>query len=95
MLTLTESIIQELQARGSAPHNIPADINHGIFIWRVVVGSPSYQAGLQPGDVITHINNHPVYSSRDVYKVLESQGDLNMVVVRNGQRYSVTVVPEE
>ncbi|XP_068230477.1 serine protease HTRA2, mitochondrial isoform X1 [Palaemon carinicauda] len=95
MLTLTESIIQELQARGSAPHNIPADTNHGIFIWRIVVGSPAYQAGLQPGDVITHINNHPVYSSRDVYKVLESHGDLNMVVVRNGQRYSVTVVPEE
>lgn len=95
MLTLTESIIQELQARGSAPHSIPAEIDHGIFIWRVVVGSPAYQAGLQPGDIITHINNHDVYSSRDVYKVLESQGDLNMVVIRNGQRYTVTLVPEE
>ena len=43
MLTLNESIIQELQARGSAPHSIPADVTHGIFIWKVVVGSPAYQ----------------------------------------------------
>lgn len=43
MLTLTNSILLELQARGTVPQNIPPDITHGIFIWRVVVGSPAYQ----------------------------------------------------
>ncbi|XP_069168106.1 serine protease HTRA2, mitochondrial isoform X2 [Procambarus clarkii] len=95
MLTLTQSILLELQARGSAPQNVPPDVTHGIFIWRIVVGSPAYQAGLQPGDIITNINNHEIHSSRDVYKFLEGKGDLTMVVIRNGQRYSVTVVPEE
>ncbi|KAK8736409.1 hypothetical protein OTU49_004986 [Cherax quadricarinatus] len=95
MLTLTQSILLELQARGSAPQNVPADVTHGIFIWRIVIGSPAYQAGLQPGDIITHINNHEIHSSRDVYKFLEGKGDLTMTVIRNGQRYSVTVVPEE
>ncbi|KAG7174433.1 serine protease HTRA2, mitochondrial-like [Homarus americanus] len=95
MLTLTQSILQELQARGSAPQNVPPNVTHGIFIWRVVVGSPSYQAGLQPGDIVTHINNREVHSSRDVFKFLEGKGDLAMTVIRNGQRYSVVVVPEE
>lgn len=95
MLTLTQSIVQELQSRGSVPQHIPADLTHGILIWKIVVGSPAYQAGLQPGDIITHINNHDVHSSRDVYKFLEGRGELNMTVLRNGQRYFVSVVPEE
>ncbi|XP_050695247.1 serine protease HTRA2, mitochondrial-like isoform X2 [Eriocheir sinensis] len=95
MLTLTPSIIQELQSRGSVPQHIPPDLAHGILIWKIVVGSPAYQAGLQPGDIITHINNHEVQSSRAVYKFLEGRGELNMTVLRNGQRYFVSVVPEE
>lgn len=95
MLTLTQSILLELQARGTAPQNIPSDVTHGIFIWRVVVGSPAYQSGLQPGDIVTHINNFEIHSSRDVYKFLEGKGDLVMIVIRNGQRYTVSVVPEE
>lgn len=53
------------------------------------------RSGLIPGDIITHINNEPVASSRDVYRSLEHKGDLVMVVVRNGQRYKVIVSPEE
>lgn len=52
------------------------------------------RSGLIPGDIITHINNDPVASSRDVYRSLEQKGDLVMVVVRNGQRYKVVVSPE-
>ncbi|XP_037796068.1 serine protease HTRA2, mitochondrial-like [Penaeus monodon] len=95
MLTLTKSILQELQSRGGPMSSIPSDITQGVFIWKVVVGSPAYQSGLIPGDIITHINNEPVASSRDVYRSLEHKGDLVMVVVRNGQRYKVIVSPEE
>lgn len=94
MLTLTKSILQELQSRGGPMSSIPSDIAQGVFIWKVVVGSPAYQSGLIPGDIITHINNDPVASSRDVYRSLEQKGDLVMVVVRNGQRYKVVVSPE-
>lgn len=95
MLTITPAILQELQSRGSMPHHIPADVTHGILVWKIVVGSPAYQAGLQPGDIVTHINNHDIHSSRDVYKFLEGRAELSMTVVRNGQRYFVSVMPEE
>ncbi|MPC09454.1 Serine protease HTRA2, mitochondrial [Portunus trituberculatus] len=95
MLTLTPSIMQELQSRGNMTNRFPPDLTHGILVWKIVVGSPAYQAGLQPGDIITHINNHDINSSRDVYKFLEGRGELSMTVVRNGQRYFVVVVPEE
>lgn len=95
MLTLTPSIMQELQSRGNMTNRFPPDLTHGILVWKIVVGSPAYQAGLQPGDIITHINNHDINSSRDVYKFLEGRGELSMTVVRNGQRYFVSVVPEE
>ncbi|XP_076059231.1 serine protease HTRA2, mitochondrial-like [Oratosquilla oratoria] len=96
MLTLTPDIILELQSRGvNGRPPIPSSVTHGIIVWKVVVGSPAYHSGVQPGDVVTHINGHKITSARDVYKLLESEGDLQLIVVRGGQNYSVTVTPEE
>ncbi|KAL7635632.1 UNVERIFIED_CONTAM: hypothetical protein RMT77_013449 [Armadillidium vulgare] len=97
MLTLTPEIIFQMQQRGPGypAQQIPADLTHGILIWRIVVGSPAYNAGLEPGDIVTNINGKDILSSRDVYKLLETKTDLTMVVVRKGQSYTVTIAPED
>ncbi|XP_013785605.1 serine protease HTRA2, mitochondrial-like isoform X2 [Limulus polyphemus] len=52
MLTLTPSIILELLQRNP---EFP-QVQSGVLVWKVVVGSPAHLAGVQPGDIITHIN---------------------------------------
>lgn len=93
MLSLTKDIITELQSRAASP--LPPDLVHGVLVWRVVIGSPAYHAGLQPGDVITQVNGHVIKAAADVYRLLEKPSDLTMVVLRGNNRYSVTVTPEE
>uniref|UniRef100_A0A6A7G1X7 Serine protease HTRA2, mitochondrial n=1 Tax=Hirondellea gigas TaxID=1518452 RepID=A0A6A7G1X7_9CRUS len=93
MLTLTPDIISELQTKLSSP--LPPDLTQGVMVWRVAVGSPAYHAGLQPGDVVTHINGHEIRAAGDVYRMLEKPSDLTMVVHRGNNRYTVKVTPEE
>ena len=46
MLSLTPDIIYELKQRGSS---IPDKIQHGILVWKVIVGSPAAIGGLMAG----------------------------------------------
>jgi serine protease Do len=65
---------QQLQADDSV---------RGAVIAKVVPGSPADNAGLQPGDIITEVNRHPVQSASDVQKALSSvaNGSDAMVLV--------------
>lgn len=56
-----------------------------------------HSGGLQPGDIVTHINGKPVKHSNDIYTILsETQSRvLRMTVVRFGQRVEVSVTPED
>ena len=45
----------------------------------------TYRAGLQPGDVVTHVNGREIKSAGDVYDALERTPVLNLVVHR-GQK---------
>jgi HtrA serine peptidase 2 len=92
MLSLSPQIIEELRYRG----NIHPSVTNGILVYRLVAGSPAEKAGLLSGDVITHINDQPVYASRDVYKVLEGRiTPLKLTICRAKQNnIHVTVVPE-
>ena len=66
------------------------------YYCRVVENSPAHQAGLRPGDIVTHINESPVHGTRDVYKVLESPGEVVLTLVNTmGKVVSVRVRPEE
>nr|CAD7604903.1 unnamed protein product [Timema genevievae] len=91
MLTLTPQIISEILAR----HKLPEGVTHGVLVWKVVVASPAYTAGLKPGDIVTHINNKPVKGANDIYMALEAGKPLVMMVVRENKRFEVTVIPEE
>ncbi|CAK1594248.1 unnamed protein product [Parnassius mnemosyne] len=92
MMSLTPNILMELRMRNP---EMPTDIKHGILVWKVIIGSPAYNGGLQPGDIVTTINGKPVYSASDIYTLLESStGPLEMLVVRGRQRITLTITPE-
>ncbi|CAH2059713.1 unnamed protein product, partial [Iphiclides podalirius] len=92
MLSLTPNILMELRVRNP---ELPTDIKHGILVWKVIIGSPAYNGGLQPGDIVTTINGKPVYSAGDIYTLLEgSTGPLQMAVVRGQQRLVLAIIPE-
>ncbi|KAJ8925069.1 hypothetical protein NQ315_001240 [Exocentrus adspersus] len=94
MLTLTPQIIHELQQRN---HIIPRDIESGVLVWKVIFGSPAHNGGLQPGDIVTHIDGKPVRHANDIYSILSNNRSrsLKMSVSRYGQQLEVTVTPED
>lgn len=74
---------------------MPTDIEHGILVWKVIIGSPAYNGGLQPGDIVTSINEKPVRTASDIYLILENtSGSLRIDVVRGRTRVTLTVTPE-
>ncbi|CAH2097242.1 unnamed protein product [Euphydryas editha] len=92
MLSLTPNILMELRMRNP---EMPNDIEHGILVWKVIIGSPAYNGGLQPGDIVTTINGTPVRSASDIYNALENApGKLTMQIVRGKTRTTVTITPE-
>ena len=60
-------ITPELREQLKAPDDL-----HGALIQRVEPGSPSDDAGLQPGQVIVAVNRHETKSASDVQKALTS-----------------------
>ncbi|CAH0697164.1 unnamed protein product [Spodoptera exigua] len=92
MLSLTPNILMELRMRNP---EMPSDIEHGILVWKVIIGSPAYNGGLQPGDIVISINDKPVRTASDIYLLLENtSGSLRINVVRGRQRMALTVTPE-
>ncbi|XP_059062978.1 serine protease HTRA2, mitochondrial-like [Achroia grisella] len=92
MLSLSPNILMELRMRNP---EMPTDIDHGILVSKVIIGSPAYNGGLQPGDIVTNINGKPVHSASDIYTMLEnSSGSLRVDVVRGRQRITLSVTPE-
>ena len=47
-----------------------------------MIGSPADKAGVVPGDIVTHINGVEIHESKDVYRILETDEDLQLTVVR-------------
>ncbi|CAB0038720.1 unnamed protein product [Trichogramma brassicae] len=91
MLTLTPDILNDMQQQGGAS----PIVRNGVLIWRVMFGSPAYQGGLKPGDIITHVNGNPIKSSTDIYKILEKAGSVVMTLVRGGAVIKLEVQPED
>ncbi len=81
---MTPEVRQQLQA--------PDDL-HGAVIQRVMPGSPSDDAGLQPGQVIMGVNRHETKSASDVQKALASvpkgQDALVLIWANGGSTFRV------
>ncbi|CAL7937907.1 unnamed protein product [Xylocopa violacea] len=92
MLTLTPDLFYELQKKF---RGIPHKINHGVLIYKVIVGSPAHLGGLQAGDIVTHVNEEPVVSSATIYKAIEGSRILKMTVIRGMEVLHLQIEPEE
>jgi len=71
--------------------NIPADIS-GVAILSVIPGGAADEAGLQPTDVITGIDQTPVSSMDDFFRALSSDND-NIALLDVYSQGSVRYVP--
>ena len=52
------------------------------------------RCGLKPGDVITHINEQPIRSAADVYRLLDGTEQLVVTVRRHTETRRFRVAPE-
>lgn len=67
---------------------------YGLYITAVVPGCDAEAKGIQPGDVLTHINGQAVYTTDDVLSIRDqhSVGDiLTFTIFRNGESFDVDV----
>ena len=77
---------------------IGLDNNRGILIEEVFTGGPAERAGLRVDDIILSINGEPIMQERQALLVAASTkpGDeIEVVVLRDGERFSTTVVAAE
>ncbi len=66
-----------------------------VLVRAVVPEGPAYEAGLQPGDIVTTINRKRVKDEMSLRSAVRSAGDtpLNFELERKGEHLSVTVTP--
>jgi len=71
----------------------------GVYLWwdmvsQVEEGSPSYEAGVRPGDAIHSINGQLIYNQESMSGALHSIGEgeeINMVLLRDGETVSISL----
>ncbi|KYQ46205.1 Serine protease HTRA2, mitochondrial [Trachymyrmex zeteki] len=90
MQTLTPEILNEMQQ-----YYEYMNVRHGVLVWKVMIGSPAYIAGLKPGDIVTHANGEPVLDSNNIYQILEQPGTINLQILRKGRTLHIQVEPED
>ncbi len=59
----------------------------------VELGSPAYQAGLRPGDIIQKVNGRPVQDTSDIRRFATSGQRVDLIVKRAQQSLTVGLVP--
>ena len=86
-------ITPEMREQLRAPEDV-----HGAVIQRVLPGSPSDDAGLQPGQVIMGVNRHETKSAADVQRALanvpKGQDALVLIWSKGGNTFCVLHAPQ-
>ena len=72
-------------------------VENGALVNTVRENSPAAKAGLKAGDIIVEVDGKAVKGEMDVIRVLgeKKDGDVTLTYVRDRNRRSVTVTPEE
>ncbi|CAG5123914.1 unnamed protein product [Candidula unifasciata] len=93
MLTLTENVMRDLKNNIKMP-NFP-DIDGGVFVYKVIPGSPAFIGGVQAGDIIVSIGSTAVKSAADVYDAVEKADNLEVTVIRGSKKEVIKVNTQE
>jgi putative serine protease PepD len=104
---IAKTITDEIISTGSVTHayfgiaTLPTPgtsaegaVPQGLLVKEVVVGGPSAQAGLRPGDVITSINGEPATSNVQLQEITLTQkpgSTVKLGYARSGQSATTTV----
>ena len=113
-INTAKPILQELAERGRVArpylgaslmdqeianrYGFEINLHGGIFLVKVVPGSPAAKADIRPGDILLSFNGSKVKTAVDLRTALSKckVGDrAEVTIMRNGQRESRTVVLEE
>lgn len=67
-----------------------------VVIAEVTDGKPAAEAGLQPGDIVTHIKGSRIENSRDFLLPIQlgAGESMALTVLRNGAELNLTITPE-
>jgi Do/DeqQ family serine protease len=89
--------IQDVTPALSQALELTAD--RGALVTQVEPGSPSHQAGIEPGDIIVEINGKPIDSSSDLRNeigLVRAGEPVDVTSIRDGERRTVraTVAPD-
>lgn len=76
---------------------IGSPIANQVLITEVSPNSPAQSAGIQPGDVITHVNSKPLESLEDFQKHIKTLAgaEITLTIERNGSEQLLHVTPRE
>ncbi|NPA85711.1 MAG: site-2 protease family protein [Crenarchaeota archaeon] len=66
-------------------------VDKGIYVIKVEPGSPAWEAGIKPGDVILSVNGKEVKNLAELREAIASSPVLKIVLLRDGERVVVTV----
>ncbi|MCE1253272.1 MAG: S1C family serine protease, partial [Anaerolineae bacterium] len=84
--------LQSITPNIAARYNLP--VQWGVYVTDVAANSPAQQAGLQQGDIITHIGDVAIDENHSYINTLflHKPGDVvTLEVVRNGQSMSLQI----
>jgi serine protease Do len=72
-------------------------VDSGIMISDVRKDSPADKAGLKAGDIIVEVEGKPVDDQGDVLRAIseKKEGDVSLTIVRDRNRQTIRVTPEE
>lgn len=90
---LTPTIIsQERELNPSFP-----DVQNGLFVTKVIPGSPAYMARLKPGDVLLAVDDHPLKTNEDFinFIVKGKIKKFTLTYMRDGETRTQQFVCEE
>lgn len=72
-------------------------VDGGALINMVREDSPAAKAGLKAGDIVVEVEGKPVKGERDLIRAIsdKKEGDVTLTIVRDRNRQTVRVTPEE
>jgi serine protease Do len=88
--------IREVDALAQEGFNLPT--RDGVLVESVDPGTPAAKGGIQPGDVITHVDDRKIVRSRDLIDYVSDQAPgtrVRITAIRNGQTRNLTITAAE